>query len=51
MFRSYDHLQEDIYTSDIITTDHGSLVLRISVNLVDNGDRLLVTVHVVAVAE
>jgi hypothetical protein len=55
MFRSYDHLQADIYIyiymSKINTTDNGSVVFKILVNLVDNCDRFLVTVDVVAVAE
>jgi hypothetical protein len=53
MFRSYDHLQVDKYTRtlDINTTDNGSVVVRMLVNLVDNGDRFLVTVDTVAVVE
>jgi hypothetical protein len=50
MFWSYDHLQVEIYTSEINTTHNGSVVLRILVNLVDNCDRFLVTVDVIAVA-
>jgi hypothetical protein len=51
MFRSYDHLQEKIYTLEINSTENGSVVLRILANLVNNGDRSLVSVEVVAVAE
>jgi hypothetical protein len=51
MFRSYDHLQVDIYTLQINSTDNGSVVFRILANLVNNGDRSLVTVDVVAFAE
>jgi hypothetical protein len=51
MFRSYDHLQAEMYTSEINITDNGSVVFRILVNLVDNGDGFLATVDVVAVAE
>jgi hypothetical protein len=51
IFRSYNHLQAEIYTLEINSTDNGSVVFRILVNLVDNGDRFLVTVDVVAVAE
>jgi hypothetical protein len=41
----------EIYTSEINTTDNGSVVFRILVNLVDNDDRFIVTVNVVAVGE
>jgi hypothetical protein len=41
----------EIYTSEINTTDNGSVVFRILDNLVDNGDRFLVTVDVAAVGE
>jgi hypothetical protein len=43
MFRSYDHLQVEICTSEINNTDKGSVVFRILLNLVDNGDMFLVT--------
>jgi hypothetical protein len=42
---------EHIYTLEINTTDNGSIVFRMLVNLVDNGDSFLVTVVVVAVAQ
>jgi hypothetical protein len=43
MFRSCDHLQVEIYTLEInSTTDNGSIVFRILVNLVDNGDVVIV---------
>jgi hypothetical protein len=51
MYRSYDHLQADIYTLEINTTDNGSVVFRMLVYLVDNGDGFLVTVDAVAVVE
>jgi hypothetical protein len=51
MFRSYDHLLVEICTSEINAADNGSVVFRILVNLVDNGDRCLVTVAAVAVVE
>jgi hypothetical protein len=51
MFRSYDHLQVDIYTLEINTTDNGSVVFRMLVNFVDNGDGFLVTVDAVGVVE
>jgi hypothetical protein len=41
MFQSYDHLQAEINTSEIKTTDNRSVVFRILVNLVDDGDRFL----------
>jgi hypothetical protein len=44
MFRSYDHPQAEIYTSDINDTDNGSVVVRILVNLVANGRRILVKI-------
>jgi hypothetical protein len=49
MCRSYDHLHAEIYTSKINTIDNGSVVSRIIVKLVDNGDRFLLMVNVVAV--
>jgi hypothetical protein len=51
MFRSYNHLHAGIYALEIKSTDNGSIVFRILINLVDNGDRFLVTVDVVAAAE
>jgi hypothetical protein len=33
MFTSYDHLQAEIYTPKINTTDNGSVIFRILVNL------------------
>jgi hypothetical protein len=36
---------------NIYTTDNGSVVFRILVNLTDNSDRFLMTVDVVAFAE
>jgi hypothetical protein len=42
MFRSYDHLQLEIYTVEINSTDKGSvafLLLFLFVILVDYGDR------------
>jgi hypothetical protein len=51
MFLSYDHLQAGIYTPEINSIDNGSFVFRILVNLVDNGNRFLVTVYVVAVGK
>jgi hypothetical protein len=51
MFRSYDHLQGDVYRLEINTTNNGSVVFRMLVNLVDNSDRCLVTVDAVAVVE
>jgi hypothetical protein len=47
IFPSYDHLQVEMYTVDINSTDNGSVFLRIFVILVDYGDRFLVTVKVV----
>jgi hypothetical protein len=44
MFRSYDHLHVEIFTLEI-----GNF--RILANFVNNGDRSLVTVDVIAVAE
>jgi hypothetical protein len=38
MFLSYDHHQEEICTAEINSTDNGSVVFRILVNLVDNDD-------------
>jgi hypothetical protein len=51
MFWSYDHLQGEIYTSEINTADNGSVGFRILVNLLDNSDRFLVSVNVVALGE
>jgi hypothetical protein len=51
MFRSYDHPQAEIYAFEINSIDNGSVVLRILANLVHNGDRSLVTIDVVVVAE
>jgi hypothetical protein len=49
MFQSYDHLQTEIYTLEINSTNRSD-AFRILVNLVDNGDRFLVTVDAAAVA-
>jgi hypothetical protein len=51
MFQSYDLLQVKIYTSEINPSDNGSVVFMIVVNMVDNGDRFLVMVYVVVVAD
>jgi hypothetical protein len=51
MFRSYDHLQVELYILEINSADNGSVVFRILANLVNNGDMPLVTVDVVAVPE
>jgi hypothetical protein len=36
MFRSYDHLQVEIYLLENHSTDNGSVVFRILVNVMDN---------------
>jgi hypothetical protein len=51
MFRLYDHLQTEIYASDINTTDNGYSVFFILVNLIDDSDGFLVTVDMAAVAK
>jgi hypothetical protein len=51
MFRYYDHLQVDIYTLEVNTTDNGSVVFKMLVITVHSGDRFLVTVETVAVVK
>jgi hypothetical protein len=51
MFRSYDHLQTEIHTSEIILLLTDPLFFTILVNVIDNNfDVFLVIVDVVAVA-
>jgi hypothetical protein len=44
MFRSYDHLQAEMYLPENYSTDNGSVVSRILVNIMnDYSDRFIVS--------